>query len=156
MRCDLIRRTLLVTSLALAISGGLTGCAQGPGAAPAAAATTEPSLAWRPDARLPGVASAKGVGDPAQPGLYAMFGRMAKDSRFPPHAHPDGRLTTVIYGTMYLGLGDAFDESKVTAYPSGSVVFTPANTMHYMWAKDGTVVMQEAGSGPTGMKFQAP
>jgi hypothetical protein len=113
----------------------------------------EPAINWRANPQLPGISNALGAGNPAQPGLYAVFGRMDKGAKFPPHTHPDARLTTVIHGTMYLGLGAVFDESKVNSYTVGSVVSTPANTPHYMWAKDGAVIMQETGSGPTGMLF---
>jgi hypothetical protein len=133
----------------VSLAGCLFGCAHQP--AMTIGGPSEPNFPWRANPTLPGVSSAVGVGNPAQPGLYAMFGRMERGARFPPHTHPDGRLTTVIYGTMYLGMGDVFDESNVVAYAQGSVVFTPANAAHYMWAKDGVVIMQEAGAGPTAM-----
>jgi quercetin dioxygenase-like cupin family protein len=135
---------------------GMAACTtSGSTAAPNASAGTpqEPQIAWRANPQLPGVSNASGVGNPAQSGLYAVFGRMEKGVRFPPHRHPDERLTTVMHGTMYLGIGTVFEEDKVKAYPVGSVVMTPANTLHYMWAKDGVVIMQEAGSGPSGMVF---
>jgi quercetin dioxygenase-like cupin family protein len=93
------------------------------------------------------------AGVPNKIGIYALFGKMSKGAIFPPHSHPDDRITTVMQGVMYYAIGETFDEAAVKAYPAGSVVFTPAGTPHYMWAKDGDVIMQESGSGPTGAKF---
>jgi Cupin len=132
----------------------LSGCAEpgkSPGTIGIGRSVGEPEMTWRANPQLPGVFSASGVGNPAQGGLYAVFGRMEKGARFPPHVHPDARLTTVIHGTMYLGNGERFDEQTVKAYPVGSVVLTPPNTPHFMWAKEGTVIMQESGTGPTGL-----
>ncbi len=149
-----LHRSRITAPFMLAAAAALSACGTQmvvPGAP--AAGSPEPQLAWQANPRLPGVFNAPGAGNPAQPGLYAVFGRMDKGSRFPPHTHPDARLTTVMQGTMYLGTGAVFDEGQVKPYPAGSVVATPANTPHFMWAKDGVVVMQETGSGPTGMLF---
>lgn len=109
-------------------------------------------LDWEGSPDVEGVESAVAVGDLEEEGLYAAFGRMAQDAVFPAHTHPDDRLTTVISGTMYYGVGEEFDPDNVTAYPAGSVVYTPADTPHFMWARDGQTVMQEAGYGPSGLE----
>ena len=44
---------------------------------------------------------------------------------------------------------DEFDLSKMTPLKPGSVIIMPANTPHYGWAKEGEVVIQEVGIGPT-------
>jgi hypothetical protein len=112
-----------------------------------------PATGWTPNPAVAGAQSAVMAGAPNKPGLYAMFGKMVQGTIFPPHTHPDDRITTVIQGVMYYGTGDRFDAAAAKAYPAGSVVFTPAGTPHYMWAKEGDVVMQESGSGPTGAQF---
>jgi quercetin dioxygenase-like cupin family protein len=116
-------------------------------------APVQPAAGWTANAAVPGAESAVMAGVPNKPGVYAMFGKMSQGTVFPPHAHPDDRITTVIQGVMYYAIGDTFDAKAVKAYPAGSVVFTAAGTPHYMWAKDGEVIMQESGSGPTGAKF---
>ena len=63
------------------------------------------------------------------------------------------RITTVISGVMYYGVGGQSDLNSIQSYPAGSVVYTPAGTTHYIWAKDGEIVMQETGRGPTGIEF---
>ena len=114
-------------------------------------------LTWaaNPNLPVPGVQNAAGVGDPAQAGLYTSFGKMARGVRFPAHAHPDARVTTVLSGVMYYGVGEALADAELRPYPAGSVVYTPAGTPHVMWAKGGEIVVQETGYGPTGLEFTA-
>jgi hypothetical protein len=45
------------------------------------------------------------------------------------------------------------DRAKETRYPAGSFVVMPAGQPHYSLAKDGEVVYQESGYGPTGTSF---
>ncbi len=82
--------------------------------------------------------------------LYTQRVRLAKDGLVPPHTHPDQRYTTVLSGTLYVCTGDTFSPTAVKAYPAGSFLITPANAVHCSWAKDGEVVYQESGIGPTG------
>ncbi len=81
--------------------------------------------------------------------LYTQRVRLAKGGLVPPHTHPDQRYTTVLSGTLYVCTGDTFSEKAVKAYPAGSFIITPANVVHCSWAKNGTVVYQESGIGPT-------
>ena len=48
-----------------------------------------------------------------------------------PHRHPEDRVYTVISGVFYIGLGDQFDGDKVQAYPPGSVLVLPGETVHF-------------------------
>ena len=56
----------------------------------------------------------------------------------------------VISGTLHVGYGEVFDESKMKALPAGSIWTEPAKQPHFVWAKDGEVVIQIIGSGPSG------
>lgn len=112
-------------------------------------------LQWRANPAVVGAQSATVVGDSSKPELYALFGKMNSGATFPAHTHPDARITTVISGTMYYGVGEKFEQTMVKPYPAGSVVYTPADTSHFMWAKDGETIMQETGYGPTGLRFTA-
>jgi mannose-6-phosphate isomerase-like protein (cupin superfamily) len=75
--------------------------------------------------------------------------RLKKGGRIPPHTHPDERNSTVLSGSIYVGFGQTFDESKAVAVSAGAVYVAPANVPHYIWAKDGDAEYQEAGVGPT-------
>ena len=66
-----------------------------------------------------------------------------------PHYHPDDRIVTVISGTLHVGFGERFDESAMKVLPAGSLWTEPAKQPHYVWAKDGEVVIQVIGHGPT-------
>lgn len=110
-------------------------------------------LQWKANPKIEGVHSAIALGDSSSSQLYVLFGKMDKGAVFPAHTHPDDRITTVISGVMYYGVGEQLDRTKVIAYPAGSVVYTPSGVPHFMWAKSSTTVMQETGFGPTGVKF---
>jgi quercetin dioxygenase-like cupin family protein len=75
--------------------------------------------------------------------------RLAQGGKIPVHTHPDTRNSTVLSGTLYVGFGDTADETRVVAVPTGAVYVAPANVPHYLWARDGDVVYQEGGVGPT-------
>jgi hypothetical protein len=42
------------------------------------------------------------------------------------------------------------------ALSPGAVYVVPADTPHYVWARDGDVEYQESGFGPTGTDFEPP
>ena len=110
-------------------------------------------LQWRPHPTIAGVQSAIALGNPSNSELYVLFGKMETGATFPAHIHPDNRITTVLSGMMYYGIGEQLDLAHVQPYPAGSVVYTPAGAPHFMWAGDRETVMQEVGFGPTGLTF---
>ena len=60
-----------------------------------------------------------------------------------PHWHPDTvRTVLVMSGTFYFAVGEQWDESKLKAYPAGTLYSEPAKTPHFAWAKDGEVILQ--------------
>jgi quercetin dioxygenase-like cupin family protein len=89
------------------------------------------------------------IGSEHAPDPYLFRVRLEAAGRMAPHTHPDTRNTTVLSGTLYVGFGDTFDETTAVAIPTGGVYVAPANVPHFVWAKDGEVVYQEAGVGPT-------
>jgi quercetin dioxygenase-like cupin family protein len=108
------------------------------------------SLHWVGVPNSPPLQAAWVLGSEQATGAYVLRVRIAANGRIPPHAHPDTRISTVLSGTLYVGFGETFDESKVVAVPTGGVYVAPADVMHYIWAKDGNVEYQETGIGPTG------
>jgi quercetin dioxygenase-like cupin family protein len=88
-----------------------------------------------------------------KPVPYTQRVRLAAGGMITPHTHPDNRYTTVLSGELYAGLGDTADAAKATRYPAGSFFIMPAGQVHYSVAKDGEVVYQESGYGPTGTNF---
>jgi quercetin dioxygenase-like cupin family protein len=92
------------------------------------------------------------AGDEKKPGMYVVRVRFPANSKVQPHFHPDERVGTVMSGTLYIGYGEQFDESAMKALPAGSIWTEPAKQPHFVWAKDGEVVIQMVGSnGPSGV-----
>jgi quercetin dioxygenase-like cupin family protein len=90
-------------------------------------------------------------GDPSKAGLYVDRIKFAAGTRVMPHWHPDSvRTVLVLSGTFYFAVGEVFDETKLTAYPAGTLYSEPPGTPHYAWAKDGEVILQVTAVGPTG------
>lgn len=108
------------------------------------------ALTWTSLLNNPGLQGAWVLGGETKPGPYIMRVKLAAGGKIPPHTHPDTRNSTVLSGTLYVGFGRTFDAAKLVAVPAGGVYVAPANVPHFVWAKDGEVVYQEAGVGPTG------
>ncbi len=53
---------------------------------------------------------------------------------------------------MYFAFGESGDTTKMHAIPAGSIWTEPARTPHYAWTRDGEVVLQVVGTGPTGTR----
>lgn len=107
--------------------------------------------AYPPSARL-----AILVGNPAKPGPFTIRVKVPGGIKFMPHKHPEDRVYTVMSGVFYIGLGEKFDESKLTAYAPGSVVVLPGNQPHFHWAKSGEYITQVTAIGPLGLDYIDP
>ncbi len=90
------------------------------------------------------------VGDVERAGTYAAQTRLPAGLRIAPHFHPEDRIVLVMSGTLYVGYGEQYDETKMVALSPGSVFTEPGKTPHYTWAKDGEVNLYVTGRGPTG------
>jgi hypothetical protein len=89
-------------------------------------------------------------GDPKKPGVFVTRIRFPAGYKDMPHWHPDElRTVVVLSGTFYFGSGEKWDESKLTAYPAGTFYSEPPRSPHFTWAKDGEVILQLTGIGPS-------
>ena len=114
-------------------------------------------VAWKPFPAFPALARlAILVGDPTKPGPYVIRVRLPGNVRMMPHRHAEDRIYTVISGVFYVGVGDEFDESKLTAHAPGSVVVLPAGTPHFHWARSGEYITQISAIGPLGLEYVDP
>jgi quercetin dioxygenase-like cupin family protein len=110
---------------------------------------------WKPFAAFPpGVQLAILVGDPSQPGPYAIRVKAPHNAKLMPHRHPEDRLYTVLDGVFYIGFGETFDPDGVTAYPPGSALVLPGDTWHFHFAKSGEYVTQVTAIGPLGLEYK--
>jgi len=93
-------------------------------------------------------------GDPTKPGIFVTRVKFSAGWKDPPHWHPDEvRTVAVLSGTFYFASGEKWDESKFTAYPAGTFYSEPSKATHSTWAKDGEVIIQVTGIGPSGKTF---
>ncbi len=111
-------------------------------------------LKWAPTPT--GTQRANLAGDDKKAGMYAYRARFPVNFKNQPHFHPDDRIVTVISGTLYVGFGEQFDESKMKALPASSIWTEPAKQPHFVWAKDGEVVIQVIGNGPSAVTLIPP
>ena len=65
------------------------------------------------------------------------------------------RKRHVISGTFKVGMGDRFDESKMGAFPAGSLPYLDPDMHHYAMAS-GEVVVQVHGSSPLQFNYVNP
>jgi quercetin dioxygenase-like cupin family protein len=130
------------------ISSMLSTLALAQGEGPAVVAPE--SLRWASPPNVPGLRAAWVLGAEEKAATYVLRVQLAAGARIPPHTHPDERVTTVLSGTIYVGFGEAFDETRAVAVRAGGVYVAPAGVPHYVWARDGEAMYQESGTGPTG------
>jgi hypothetical protein len=87
-------------------------------------------------------------GDPtASSGDYTIRLKMPDGFRINPHWHPLRENVTVISGTFRVGMGDAFETSKMGTFPAGSFAYLDPDMHHYAMASGETVV-QVHGQAP--------
>jgi hypothetical protein len=58
-------------------------------------------------------------------------------------------MVTVLSGELFAGTGPTADPNKGTLLPAGSFMIMPAGELHWSWARNGEVVYEETGTGPT-------
>lgn len=141
-----INRICLVLLLVSGVAAGAR--AQGPGDS---IVKMPNDIVWKAPPVSPGPDTAITYGDPSKPGAFVLRVRFPAGFKLMPHFHPDEwRTVVVLSGTYYFGLGEQWDESKLRAYPPGTFFSEPKGTPHFVWAKDGEVIIQVTAMGPTG------
>ncbi len=93
-------------------------------------------------------------GDPTKPGFFVVRVKFSAGWKDMPHWHPDEvRTAVVLSGTFYFASGEKWDETKFKAYPAGTFYSEPPKAPHYTRAKDGEVIIQVTGIGPSAKTF---
>jgi quercetin dioxygenase-like cupin family protein len=109
-------------------------------------------IIWKPAPVSPGPEIAVIYGDPSKPAVYVQRIRFPAGLKLMPHFHPDEwRTGVVLSGNYYFGIGEQWDESNLRLYPPGTFFSEPKGTPHFVWAKDGEVMVQFTAMGPTGI-----
>lgn len=94
-------------------------------------------------------------GDPGKPGYFAMRLKMPDGYRIMPHWHPNVERVTVVSGTLNLGFGDSFDQSKGHAMPAGTYGMMQPNVHHFAWTT-GETEIQITTLGPWKLVYVNP
>jgi quercetin dioxygenase-like cupin family protein len=139
------RVQITVAFLLVAALGGVALAATGP------VITTPDQIHWVPGTGMQkGTDTAVLAGDPTKAGLYIVRIKAPAGTVFGPHYHNETENVTVISGTLWVGLGDKVDQSKMTPLNAGAFASVPANLHHYAMVKTDTVIQIE-GIGPESM-----
>jgi quercetin dioxygenase-like cupin family protein len=86
-------------------------------------------------------------GNPKEKGAYIFRVKFPAGYKLPAHKHSDARTVTVLQGNYWSGVGDKFEQDKLTKFTPGSFYTTDANVPHFSWAET-DVIIQEMGQGP--------
>jgi len=113
------------------------------------AVTLPDDIVFKAPFRPGGPAGAVVYGDPSKKGLYVVRVKFTPGQKNMPHWHPDERTVVVLSGIYYFAYGEQWDESQLKPLPPGAFLTEPPKTPHYNWAKDGEVILQITGYGPT-------
>jgi ketosteroid isomerase-like protein len=129
-----------------------------PAAAPSPHVMVAPAgLKWGdPPPSLPAGAKLAVVqGDPSQPQPFVVRLQVPAGYKIAPHWHPGVENVTVLAGTVALGMGETFDESKMTTASVGAYASLPAEMRHYFMAKTAATI-QVHGQGPFVVNYVNP
>jgi quercetin dioxygenase-like cupin family protein len=121
-------------------------------------AFTPDTISWgaAPPVVRPGAQFAVLEGDPtASTGDFTIRMKMPDGYRIAPHWHPKRENVTILSGTFKVGMGDAFDASKMKAFSAGSFAFLDPDMHHYAMASGETIV-QVHGQSPLQFNYVNP
>jgi len=128
------------------------------GAAPASHVMVAPAaITWGdpPPSLPPGSRMAVLAGDPSKPGPFVIRAQVPAGYKVPPHWHPTDENLTILSGTVALGMGDTWDESKMQSVPSGGLVVLPGAMRHSFMARTAST-FQVHGMGPFAVNYVNP
>ena len=75
--------------------------------------------------------------------------------KVPPHWHPGIEHITIISGTLHMGIGDVFDQTKTRALTPGGVAIMQPRTHHFVWTSEETIG-QVHSIGPWSVTYVNP
>jgi quercetin dioxygenase-like cupin family protein len=81
--------------------------------------------------------------------------RCVDGAKIPAHWHPTDENATVLKGTFLVGIGETFDETKLTAMNVGNFTLMPKEMRHFGMCKGETIV-QVHGAGPFKVNWVNP
>lgn len=129
-------------------------------AQPASVMVTPEEMVWKEMPTLPpGARMALIEGTPdtlfTQPVPFTFRLKLPANYEIPAHHHPFIEHATVISGALHMGYGDKVDRSRSKTLPAGSVAVMQADTKHFSWTEEETIV-QIHGVGPLIVHYADP
>lgn len=121
-------------------------------------AFTADQVKWgpAPPSIPPGAQMAVLEGDPmAASGDYTIRFKMPNGYKIAPHTHPKRENVTVLVGTLKVGMGDKWDDSKMMSFGPGSFAYLDPNMHHYAGAS-GQTIIQIHGESPVKFNWINP
>jgi quercetin dioxygenase-like cupin family protein len=94
-------------------------------------------------------------GNPMNPGAFTIRLKMPDGYRIPPHHHPKPEHVTVLSGTFRVGMGETWDDSKLSDFGEGSFAVIEPGMRHFATAS-GETVIQLHGVGPWQIVYVNP
>jgi len=95
-------------------------------------------------------------GDPSKAGApFVIRAKLPDGYKVPPHWHPTDENITVISGTFTAGLGDKWDDAKMSTLKAAGYAKMPKNMHHYAGAK-GETIIQISAIGPFAITYVNP
>ncbi len=158
-----LRRTLLAGALCLpaaAVTQAPSPAEAGDkehGAKVKSVVTEGKDLKWGPGpaALPPGAQAVVLDGDPSKKGPFTMRAKVPANYRIAPHHHPEDERVTVLSGTARIGMGERFDETKLTSLGAGGYFMMPKGHRHFFTTTEETVI-QLNGMGPWDIIYVNP
>jgi mannose-6-phosphate isomerase-like protein (cupin superfamily) len=94
-------------------------------------------------------------GDPSKAGPFVIRLKLPDGYKVQPHWHPSDEHVTVMSGSFMIGLGDTWDDSKITTLGAGGYAKLPKTHHHYAGAK-GETILQIHATGPFEITYLNP
>ena len=117
---------------------------------------TPSDLKWVSLTSLPAGAQVAVIeGDPNKEGMVTIRVKLPPNYRIAPHYHSTVERSTIVSGTLNIGMGEKFDAQKTSAMPPGTVLLMPPKMAHFAWTKD-EVIFQLNVMGPWTVTYVNP
>ena len=111
-------------------------------------------MKWNPSKALPAGAEVTVIeGDPKAAAHFTIRVKLPAHYVLPPHQHPVEERTTVLSGSISIGMGAVIDTVHARRMTAGCFYLNPANTTHYAFTNETETVVQISTIGPWGFKF---
>lgn len=133
------RKSIHAIAFSLAAAPGLAAAGNPPGVV----LYTPSDMKWHEW----GISAQRAIlaGDPNHHGCaYTDRVKFMANTKVAAHSLPEDKIYTVISGTLYVGIGDNWDESKLRKMPPGSFWTIPANVGRFFRTKEEVVFQSTA------------